>query len=189
MHKKIILGLAVLLTLSLVFVVQAAFQESYFMPLVYRKLPTATLTPTPTKTPTPTNTPGTPGRSLKTTGVCITNIDYAPKTGGPLNESITIRNLSSSAVNMDNWRILNDKSEKFDIVKFTLNGLSNVKIWTKEGDDDSDELYMDRTEEFWKNNVDCAYLKDDSDPRKTIDSICYDSSTGLFFAPALEETP
>jgi hypothetical protein len=48
---------------------------------------------------------------------------------------------------------------------------------------------MDRTEEFWKDNVDCAYLRDDSDPRKTIDAICYNASTGLVFVPAAEDIP
>jgi len=109
-------------------------------------------------------------------------------TGGVSNESISIKNLGSSAVDMQNWRVVNDSSEKYDIPKFSLSGSSTVKIWTKSGTNDNNDLYMNRTTQFWLDNQDCAYLRDDSQPRKTIDAICY-GITGLMYIPNLDDIP
>lgn len=189
MKKSLMWAVILCLILGTVLIVNAAQLNNYYMPVVYVSNPTATRTPTPTKTPTPTHTPK-PGACLsgKTSGLCITNIDYAPKSGGALNESISIKNLGSSAVDMEFWRVVNDRSEKFDIPKFSLNGNSTVKIWTKTGTNDSNNLYMNLTVQFWNDITDCAYLRDDSQPRKTIDAICY-GINGLFFTPSLDEIP
>lgn len=195
MKKNIKWLFGILAVLSIVIVVNAAQLNQAYFPVVYVNLPTATRTPTPTKTPIPTKTPTptktpAPGQCLsgKTSGLCITNINYKPSSGGPLNESITIKNQGSAAVDIQNWRIVNDKSEKFDIPKFSLNGSSTVKIWTKTGTDDNNNLYMDLSVEFWNDITDCAYLRDDSKPRKTIDAICY-GIDGLLYVPVLDETP
>lgn len=190
MNKKIIWSLGILIALSVVLVANAAQLNESYLPLVYKnKITTIIVTPTPTKTPKPTSTPA-PGQCLsgKTSGLCITNIDYKPSTGGSLNESITIKNLGSSSVDMEDWRVLNDKSEKFEIPIFSLKANSTVKVWTKVGTDDSSNLYMDLTTQFWNDVNDCAYLRDDSHPRKTIDAVCY-GFTGSFYAPVLDESP
>ena len=195
MKKNFKWVLAICLILSIVIIAQAAQLNAIYMPVVYVNNPTATNTPTPTKTPTPTRTPTptntpAPGQCLsgKTSGLCITSIIYKPQTGGALNESISLKNLGSTAVDIENWRVVNDKSEKFDLPKFSLNGSSTVKIWTKTGTDDSSNLYMDRTLEFWSDTKDCAYLRDDSQPRKTIDAICY-GINGLLYTPNLDQIP
>jgi hypothetical protein len=200
MHKKVVLGLAVILVLTVAFAAQAALQENRYLPLVYRQIPTATstvtvtLTPTPTttptstKTPTPTKTPDTPCLSLKTSGVCITDIDYKPATGGPLNEFISLKNLGSSAKSLKDWRISSDTGHIYDIlVEFSLGSSATVKVWTKSGDNDSDEIFMDRTEEFWKDNGDCAYLHDDEGD--LVDAICFPDEDGLFYVPAPDRIP
>lgn len=183
MVKKIVWVAVALLTLSLVFAAQAALTNPLYLPLVYNQKPTATNTPIPTRTPTPTATK-TPGACLsgKTSGVCITAIDYNPRTGGPLNEVLTLKNLSSSTVNLKDWRISSDSGNKYDInADFNLNANAIVKIWTKVGDNDADDIFMDRTEPFWNDHADCAYVKDED--RKTVDAICYEADTGLFFTP------
>ena len=93
--------LAVCLILSFVIIVDAAQLNTIYFPVVYGNLLTPTNTATPTKTPKPTSTPAL-GQCLsgKTTGLCITKIDYKPLSGGALNESISIKNLGSSAVDM-----------------------------------------------------------------------------------------
>jgi hypothetical protein len=199
MHKKVVLRLAVILILTVAFVAQAALQETSYMPLVYRQIPSATLTatvtltptatqsPGPTKTPTPTKTPNTPCLSGKTSGVCITDLDFAPD-NGPLNEFLTLKNLGSSSVSLEDWRISSETGHKYDItVDFSLGASATVKIWTKSGDNDSDEIFMDLTEEFWKNSGDCAYVKDDEgDP---VDAICPLDEDGLFYVPAPDQYP
>jgi hypothetical protein len=124
----------------------------------------------------------------KTSGLCITSIIYKPQSGGALNESISIKNLGSSAVDIENWRVVNDQSEKFDIPKYSLNGNTTVKIWTKTGTDDSLNIYMDSSVQFWNDTKDCAYLRDDSQPRKTIDAICY-GINGQLYIPNLDQIP
>ena len=189
MKKSLKWALVLCLILGTVLIANAAQINKYYMPVIYVTFPTATKTPTPTKTATPTKTPA-PGQCLsgKTSGLCITNIDYLPKSGGALNESITIKNMGSTSVDMEFWKVVNDRSEKYDIPKFTLNGNSTVKIWTKTGTNDSNNLFMNQTVEFWNDVSDCAYLRDDSKPRKTIDAICYGIS-GLFFAPISDQIP
>lgn len=191
MSNKLRWALGILIALSLVVAANAAGLYAYHLPLVYNDypLPTATNTPTPTKTPTPTSTPK-PGACLsgKTTGLCITGLDYKPTSGGSLNESISIKNLGSSAVDIEGWRIVNDSSEKYDIPKFSLSAGSTVKVWTKAGTNDSTNLYMGLDTEFWNDHKDCAYLRDDSHPRKSIDAICY-GFDGSFYVPRLDLSP
>jgi len=69
-----------------------------------------------------------------------------------------------------------------------LSSSSTVKIWTKSGTNDSSNLYMNWPEQFWLDDADCAWLKDDSQPRKTIDAICYGIS-GLLYVPNLDDIP
>jgi len=192
MSKSLKWILAVIFALSVVIVARASLQINNYLPVVYKDFPvptvtitpTPTVTPTPTKTPSPTKTPDTPCLSLKTKGVCITDIDYDPSSGGPLNEVIRLKNLSSSSVDMKNWRISSDSGHKYDLTSaFTLSASGTVKIWTKSGDNDTDDLYMDRAEEFWNNHADCAYVIDDDGEK--VDSVCYteDDTLGLIFFP------
>lgn len=197
MSKSVKWVLAVLLALGVVIVARASLLSVQYMPIVYKdypivptNTPTPTLTPTPTKTPTKTptvtKTPDTDCLSLKTSGVCITEIDYNPDKGGPLNEFIRLKNLSNNDVDMKNWRIVSDSHGAWEITKaFILDSKHEVQIWTKSGDDDSDDLYMDREEEFWNDKSDCAYVKDDD--RETVDAVCYkDGLLGpTFFLPPM----
>lgn len=183
MSKRIQLSLAVLLTLGSVIVVRAALQELLYLPLIRSGYPVI-------PTPVPTNTPNTPCLSLKTTGICITKIDFAPFSGGPLNEFIRLENLSSSeTIDMENWRISSDTGNKFDIdFEFNLGTDDTVEIWTKPGNNTFDDLFMNRKEEFWHDREDCAYVMNDEEPRQQVDGICYieDDALGyIFFAAPL----
>ena len=99
MSKRLQWGLAILIVLSIAFVAQATVLQNYYLPLVYRQVPT------------PTPTPKTECLSGKTSGVCITDLEYK---GGIDEEVISIKNLSSS-VDMKDWRITSDTGNKFDI--------------------------------------------------------------------------
>jgi hypothetical protein len=72
---------------------------------------------------------------------------------------------------------------------FSLSGGGIMEIWTKSGDNDTDDLFMDRTEEFWKNHADCAYVTNDE--REKVDSICYQETDnlGVIFFPPPATTP
>jgi hypothetical protein len=169
--------IAAVMVLGVVLIAQASALNSYYMPMVYNE---PTITPTPTATPKPTEclVQNFHGQNLK---VCFTDIDYKP-TGSELDEWVTVKNLGNSSVELENWRIASDSSTKFkyDFPKFTLKTGQTVKVWTKIGTNSSSQLYMNRTEQFWQDNSDCGYLKDDD--RKTINSFCY-GITGFFAAP------
>ena len=185
MSSKIKWVLAAVMVLSVVVIAQATVINNYYIPLIYLD---PTNTPTPTPTPTPTQKPTDcivqvfPVSKLK---VCFTDIVYKP-TGSPLDEWVTIKNRGNSAVELEGWRIASDSSTKFkyDFPEFTLKTGQTVKVWTKSGTNSSSQLYMNRDVGFWKDNADCGYLKDNSSPRRKINSFCY--TTTKFFAPAEE---
>ncbi len=179
MSSKIKWILAALMALSVVIIAQATTVYNYYMPFV-RLDPTLTPTPTPTQKPKDCINQVFPVSKLK---VCFTDINYKP-TSSPLDEWVTIKNLGNSAVDMEGWRIASDSSTdfKYDFPKFTLGTGQTVKVWTKIGTNSSSQLYMNRNVQFWKDNGDCGYLKDDTG--RKINSFCY--STTQFFAPAQE---
>lgn len=180
MSRKIKWIFAIVMVLSVVIIAQATAINNYYMPTIYVG-PTITPTPTPTQKPTECIVQNFPVSQLK---VCFTDIDYKP-TSSPLDEWVTIKNLGNNAVDMEDWRISSDSGNKYEFPAFTLKTGQTVKVWTKTGTNSSSTLYMNRVTEFWQDNSDCGYLKDSSDPRRTINSFCYSSAGGLF-APSGE---
>jgi len=186
MSRKFKWVIAILVVLSVVIVAQATSLQSTYLPLVYNQEPTAT--PTHTPTPTVAPTPSTECLSGKDEGVCITDVIYKPTTS-QLDEVVSIKNLGSSSVEMEGWRLKSERGYKFIITgKFTLPIGATVKVWTKPGVNNSTNIYMNSATEFWKDNADCAYLRDNSEPeRKTIDRICW--KDGHFYVPTLWGIP
>lgn len=179
MSSKIKWILAALMALSVVIIAQATAINNYYYPVIYVG-PTITPTPTPTEKPTECINQVFPVSKLK---VCFTDIVYKPTTS-QLDEWVTIKNLGNSDVEMEGWRIASDSSTdfKYDFPEFTLKTDQTVKVWTKIGTNSSSQLYMNRNVQFWKDNGDCGYLKDDTG--KKINAFCY--SATRFFAPIEE---
>ena len=188
MSGKIKWVIAILAVLSVVIIAQATALQNLYLPLVYNQEPTAT--PTRTSTPTVSPTPSTECLSGKKDGVCITDIIYKPTTS-KLDEVVSIKNLGSSSVELEGWLLKSElRDSKFIVTgEFTLPKGATVKVWTKSGDNNSTNIYMNRDTQFWKDNEDCAYLKDNSEPdrRKTIDSICW--KVDNLYVPALWGIP
>jgi hypothetical protein len=176
MTSKIKWILAALMALSVVIIAQATAINNIYYPVIHVG-PTITPTPTPTQKPTECIVQKFFVSKLK---VCFTDIEYKPTTS-ELDEWVKIKNLGNSAVELEGWRIASDSSTnfKYEFPKFTLKTGQTVKVWTKIGTNSSSQLYMNRTVEFWKDNGDCGYLKDNSSPRRKINSFCY-STTGFF---------
>lgn len=176
MSRKFKWVIAILVVLSVVIVAQATSLQSTYLPLVYNQEPTAT--PTHTPTPTVTPTPSTECLSGKDEGVCITDIVYKPTTS-QLDEVVSIKNLGSSSVELEGWRLSSDSGNKFDITgEFTLPTGATVKVWTKSRDNTTTNIFMNRTTEFWNNHGDKAYLRDNEG--KVVDSICYGTACKSF---------
>jgi hypothetical protein len=196
----------IILIVGSVIVVQAAFQSLNYLPYVARQdltktpTPTQTLTPTvtgtititptvtgtlPTSTPTVTGTlpTSTPTRTITPTptlvpGVFILDIEYAPQ-GNPLDEYVTIRNQFGKFISLDGWTLRDEKQNIYTFPRYTLVDWASVKIWTKDGVIDTENLYWGRNEPVWNDFSDCAYLRDkDGD---LVDSFCYSTFNILQF--------
>jgi hypothetical protein len=157
-------------------IAQASALNDIYMPVVFVG---PTITPTPTATPKPSLCLNEVFE-IKGVKVCFSEIDYKPTTS-ELDEYVVIRNIGGSAVDMEGWRIASDSSAwKYDFPEFSLNSGQTVKVWTKPGPDGSSVLYMNRSEQFWNDNEDRGYLKDDA--RQTVNSFYY-GPAGLTAAP------
>ena len=174
MSNRIKWALAGILVLSVVIIAQASALTNIYMPVIYVG---PTITPTPIATPKPTECLNQVF-FVKEIKVCFTDIVYKPTTS-PLDEWVTIKNLGNNSVELEGWRIVSDSSTifKYDFPKFTLKTGQTVKVWTKTGTNSSSVLYMNHGEQFWKDNQDCGYLKDDE--RSTINSFCYNTTGSI----------
>ena len=185
--------LACVLGIGFVLLARASIQSSVYLPLVpiheWTDTPTPSLTPTPTGTititATPTSTPTITGTLPTATqthtptptatlvpGVFIVDIFYAPETH-PLDEYVTIRNQTGEFIPLDDWTLRDDNQNVFTFPHYTLVSWAYVKVWTKAGVIDPENLYWGRTEPVWNDHGDCAYLRDHE--KELMDSECYGS--------------
>jgi len=197
-HASLLLKtlLACLLGVGVFLIARASIQSTYYLPLV--PIREMTETPTPSRTPTPTGTitiTATPTRTPTVTGtlptatqtrtptptrtlvpgVFIVDIEYAPETH-PLDEYVLIRNQTDYFIPLEGWTLRDDDISNENIFTFPHYNLvpwASVKIWTKAGVLDPENIYWGRTEPVWNDYGDCAYLRDDE--FKMMDSECYGS--------------
>lgn len=201
--------LTILLLLGLAIVAEASVARNSFIPLVFQQeptdtpTPTITLTPTLTLTPTVTNTgtitvtiTATPSGTISPTntptrtptfaptatlvpGVFIIDIEYAPP-GNPLDEYVLLRNQSGEYVDMTGWTLRDENQNVFTFPRYTLTSYAYVRIWTKAGQIDPENIYWGLNTPVWNDYGDCAYLR--KPDRELSDSLCY-GSTGIFYKP------
>jgi hypothetical protein len=186
--------LAIVLASGFVIIARASLQSTTYLPIIRNEeltktptpsrtptvtgtitiFPTATGTPTITgtlPTPTQTHTP-TPTRTL-VPGVFIVDIEYAPETH-PLDEYVIIRNQTGGYIPLIGWTLRDESRNVFTFPRYTLVSWASVKVWTKAGIIDPENIYWGRTEPVWNDHGDCAYLRDDE--HKLMDSECYGTS-------------
>lgn len=196
--------LVIVIIIGTVIVAQAALQSLIYIPLVARQDPsytptitgTITITPTgsvtttptitgtlPTSTPTITGTlpTPTPTRTITPTptpipGIFIIEIDYDPQEN-PLNEYVTIRNQYGKFIPLEGWTLRDEDQNVFTFPRYTLVSYASVKVWTKDGIIDPENLYWGRSEPVWNDYSDCAYLRDQDGI--LVHSFCYGTSKFL----------
>jgi hypothetical protein len=185
--------LACLLGAGVIIIARASMQTSAYLPMVANhdmtETPTPSLTPTTTgtititatstRTPTITGTLPTATRTSTPTptrtlvpGVFIIKIEYAPKTH-PLDEYVEIRNQTGAYIPMEGWTLRDEQKNIFTFPRYTLISWATVKVWTKAGVIDPQNIYWGRTEPVWNDYGDCAYLRDTKNDLS--DSRCYGS--------------
>lgn len=185
--------LACLIGAGVVLIARASMQTTAHLPVIANyelsitptpsptQIPTGTITitATPTRTPTITGTlptatqtrTPTPTRTL-VPGVFIVDIEYAPETH-PLEEYVEIRNQTGDFIPLDGWTLRDENQNVFTFPRYTLVSWATVKVWTKAGIIDPQNLYWGRTEPVWNDYGDCAYLRDEK--HTLMDSECYGS--------------
>lgn len=185
--------LALMLTAGFLIVARASLLTSTFLPYISKQepteTPTQTLSPTPTVTgtitvtitgsatptitgtlPTPTRTPTQTPTATLVPGIFIIDIEYTPE-GSPLDEFVNIRNQTGKYVPLEGWTLRDENQNTFIFPRYTLVSWAYVKVWTKPGINDPDNLYWGRSEPVWNDFGDCAYLRDAEGD--LVDSFCY----------------
>ncbi len=177
--------LAFVLAIGFVIIARASLQSTTYLPIIRNEeaiqtstvTGTITITPTASRTPTVTGTLPTPTQTRTPTptrtlvpGVFIVDIEYAPETH-PLDEYVLIRNQTGSYIPLAGWTLRDDSQNVYTFPTYTLISWASVKVWTKAGITDPENLYWGRKEPVWNDYGDCAYLRDDE--RTLMDSECY----------------
>ncbi len=203
--------LAVIFGTGLVLIARASIQSNNYFPLVLveeiTETPTQSLTPTPSPTNSPTHTQtgtititATPTRTHTITGtlptatrtstptptatlipgIFIIDIEFAPETH-PLDEYVTLRNQTGKFIPMEGWTLRDENKNIFTFPRYTLVSWASVKVWTKAGIIDPENLYWGRSEPVWNDYGDCAYLRDDEGG--LVDRECYGTFNLFRFFP------
>ncbi|WP_244173734.1 lamin tail domain-containing protein [Streptomyces recifensis] len=87
-------------------------------------------------------------------------------------EWVEITNNSRHRVNLDGWRLTEDRRGiTYTFRRFTLGGHETVRVHTGVGRDTADDLFQDRRDYVWDNRRDTATLRNDE--RRFIDSVTW----------------
>ena len=93
--------------------------------------------------------------------VWIKEINFNPPGRDIDNEWVEIRNDTADAVGMENWTLRDAKNHTFKFPVFELPAGSSLKVWTKYGVNDAENLFWHRGAAVWNNTGDRAVLRDD----------------------------
>ena len=138
--------------------------------------------PTPTKTATAI--PGTPTATKTPTSTPVLDV-FIDEIEGDVdlnNEFVLIQNDENSSVTLTDWSI-KSTGPKFTFPTFTLGSDKTVKVWSKSGTNDANNLYWGLEEEAWIDGGDCGYLRNEED--KLVDEYCYGNRLLTFFESLL----
>lgn len=120
-----------------------------FLPLILREFSS------PPPTPTPITLPSPPPPQVR-----ITHIEYNPPGDDVQGEYVEIQNQGENTQALTNWTLSDQAGNTFTFPEFLIGSGQFVKVWTKAGSNDSQNLYWGRNQAVWNNDGDCAYLKD-----------------------------
>lgn len=101
----------------------------------------------------------------------IVDIDYAPATS-PLDEVVILRNEGNAPQDMTGWRLEDIQGHTYVFPPFVLEADARVRVWTKEGQDTSADLFWGIRTTVWNDDVaDTAALKNNQG--EVIDAFTY----------------
>jgi endonuclease/exonuclease/phosphatase family metal-dependent hydrolase len=105
------------------------------------------------------------GTGANSTGgnVSIQSINFKNTRGRDIDaEFVLLNNLTSEAINMTGWKLYDRANHQFIFPSFTLAPNEQVKVWTKSGLNDMQNLFWNHRRSIWNNQGDRATLKDNA---------------------------
>jgi pimeloyl-ACP methyl ester carboxylesterase len=94
--------------------------------------------------------------------VLIDDIDFNPLGRDIRGEYVDIRNGTAGTVEMQRWTLRDARNHVFTFPDFSLSAGASVKVWTKAGTDDAENLFWGRRAAVWNNEGDTAVLRDEN---------------------------
>jgi hypothetical protein len=109
----------------------------------------------------PATPTATPMSAPVASAMGITYIEFDPPGRDIDGEYVLIRNSTAAAVNMTGWKLIDGGAKHtFDFPAFTLAAGAEVKLWSKAGANDGENLYWGWRSAIWNNTGDTAQLSD-----------------------------
>jgi hypothetical protein len=91
--------------------------------------------------------------------IWIKGINFNPPGRDVDNEWVEIRNDTADAVAMERWTLRDAKNHTYKFPMFELPAGGGVKVWTRHGLDDAENLFWGRGSAVWNNTGDTALLR------------------------------
>ncbi|NNJ10961.1 lamin tail domain-containing protein [Chloroflexales bacterium ZM16-3] len=99
--------------------------------------------------------------STPITGIDIAHIEYDPPGDDVEGEYVLIWNTTDTPIDMSGWELSDgDEKHTYIFMAFTIESGAEVKLWTKRGADDENNLYWNNRSAIWNNDGDTGTLKD-----------------------------
>ena len=90
----------------------------------------------------------------------IASINFNPPGPDVLGEFVVIENQTAAAITLTSWTLKDQANHKFTFPSFVLQGADTVKVWTKPGTNDANNLFWGRQAAVWNNQGDTGTLSD-----------------------------
>lgn len=134
------------------------YGHGQYLPIIRRQYPPAPTSPSATATlPAPTST--TPPTQADIKIIQVAAFESLPTA----KEYVIIQNIGQTSQNMQGWRLRDQETTYIYVFPaFTLQPSATVKVWTRCGTNDNDELFICITQPLWDVSGDTAYLYDAS---------------------------
>lgn len=118
------------------------------------------VTVAPQTTPVTTTPVSTLPGFVSATGVVIAAITENPPGPDLAGEHLLLRNQGSAPVEMTNWVLKDRAGHCLLFPRFVFQPGTEVRVWTKRGDNSLTDLYWGHEAPLWNNTGDAAYLYD-----------------------------
>ena len=152
MSKRTKVLIALLVVVGLSSIAYAQLSSEAFIPMVMNEVEI----PPQTATPTPTPIPDIRINFIETGGESPPDNFWE--------EYVRVKNRTTGKVELTGWTIWSKRNDKtYTFPEFELKSNQTVQVWTRPGTDTDTYLFWGLPIEVWKDDGDCAKLKDENE--------------------------